>query len=163
MPGILSAIFGFIGGPLIDKLVGPLTDLFKAYLNKQITEAQLREKIQELLLSSVKEIEITHANVLAETYKTFWTAADTDKTNLMKIMWAAALGSQIFVLFWSQWVVPMLFAYGYLGDKGWHAGTTAEWAYLVVLGLLGMGPSVLRAGPAAGTGIVGMLKSLIGR
>ncbi len=46
----------------------------------------------------------------------------------------------------------MLFAYGLLGAHGWHAGTSAEWAYLIVVALLGMGPVVLRSGPGPGSG-----------
>jgi uncharacterized protein YlbG (UPF0298 family) len=122
---------------------------FVAYNNKQITLEELREKLFEAMLSTIKTIEVSHADTLAKTYQTFWTAADNDKSNLMKNMWAAALGSQIFVLFWSQFCVPLLFAFGMLPN--WKAGTSAEWAYLLVGALLGMGPMVLRSGPGAGS------------
>lgn len=158
----LSAIVSFFAGPLVDKLIAPLTHIFDGYINKQITEAQLREQVQALLIGAFKDIEIEHSADLAKTYATFWGAADTDKTNLMKIMWAAALGSQIFVLFWAQWCAPVLYAYGFM-DRGWHAGSTVEWAYLLIGSLLGLGPLVLRSGPSAGGGIVGSLKTLIGK
>lgn len=159
---MLSSIVGMLAGPLVDKLIAPFTHIFDAYMNKQITEAQLREQLQAILIGAFKDIEVAYADVLAKTYQTFWTAASEDKTNIMKIMWAAATGSQIFVLFWSQWVAPFLYAYGWM-DKGWHAGTTGEWSYLLLGALLGLGPMVLKSGPAASGAIVDNLKRLVGK
>jgi hypothetical protein len=87
---------------------------------------------------------------------------DAMKTSkVIQYGWATALYSQLFVLFWSQWVVPMMFAYGLLGI-GWRAGTSAEWAYLIVIGLLGMAPVVLRSGPGAGN-ITDRLKAMVSK
>lgn len=159
---MLEAIFAKLGGVVLDRIFGGIVDIAKQVINKQITEIEARKQMGMLFMTAFKEIEVSHAQVLAETYKTFWSAASDDKSNIMKVMWAAALGSQIFVLFWSQWCVPLAFAYGWL--PSWKAGTTAEWSYLLIAGLLGMGPTVLRSGPAAGNagGIVGMLKTLVG-
>ena len=158
---MLELILSKVGGALIDRIFGGIVKIGEAYINKQITEIEAKKQILSLFLGGSKEIEVTHANVLGETYKTFWTAADSDKSNLMKRMWAVALGSQIFVLFWSQFCVPLLFAYGYLPN--WKAGTSAEWAYLLVGSLLGMGPLVLRAGPGASVLSLDKLKELIKR
>lgn len=147
---VLELILSKLGGALVDKVFGGVVEISKAYINKQINETDAKKQFLMLFTGAAKEIEVTHSNDLRETYKVFWTVADTDKSNIMKRMWAVALGSQIFVLFWSQWVVPMLYSYGWLGEKGWHAGTSAEWAYLIVVALLGMGPVVLRSGPGGG-------------
>lgn len=157
---MLSTIFASLGGAIVDKFFGAARDIFHDYASQKISEAECRSRLMTALSDAVKAIEISHSETLAKTFQTFWSAANTDKTNLMKIMWAAALGSQIFVLFWSQWCVPLLFAYGYLPN--WKAGTTAEWAYLLIGGLLGLGPVVLRNGPGAGS-ITDKLKAMVSK
>lgn len=153
----ISGIASLLAGPLLDKLIAPLTDIFKAYLNKQITEAQLREQLQALIVGAFKEVEIEHAEVLARTYASF---ADVLKSSaLIQRVWTAIAVSQLFILVWSQFVVPMLATYSLL-PGGWHPGTTADWAYLILLALLGMGPVVLRAGPGARNRFVENVKSL---
>jgi len=156
---MFSAIISSLGGVFLDKFFSSALDAFKAYENKQISMEELRTKLLGLMLSAAKDIEVAHADALAKTYASFMDAMKTSK--VIQYGWATALYSQIFVLFWSQWVVPMLFAYGLLG-VGWRAGTSAEWAYLIVVGLLGMGPVVLRSGPGAGD-IAGKLKAAIGK
>jgi hypothetical protein len=157
---MLSTIFASLGGAIVDKFFGAARDIFHDYATQKISEAECRSRLMTALSDAAKAIEISHSETLAKTFQTFWSAADTDKTNLMKIMWAAALGSQIFVLFWSQWCVPLLFAYGYLPN--WKAGTTAEWSYLLIGGLLGLGPVVLRSGPGAGN-ITDRLKTMVSK
>lgn len=158
---MLELIFAKLGGAFLDRIFGGILDISKAVINKQVTEIEAKKQMMSLFISGAKEIEVTHSNDLRETYKTFWTAADNDKSNLMKRMWAVALGSQIFVLFWSQFCVPLLFAYGLLPN--WKAGTSAEWAYLLVGALLGMGPLVLRNGPGQGALNPDKLKALISK
>jgi hypothetical protein len=157
---MLSAIVSAFGGEIIGKLFGTFGDIIKRWQDKQISEVEAKQAMVLAMVAAFKDIEVAHAEALTKTYATFWAAADTDKSNLMKIMWAAALGSQIFVLFWSQFCVPLLFAYGFLPN--WKAGTTAEWSYLLIGALLGLGPMVLRSGPSAGT-ITERLKAMIGK
>lgn len=159
---MLEAIFAKLGGAFLDRIFGGILDISKAIINKQITEVEAKKQLLSLFISGWKDVEVAHSNDLRETYKTFWTAADNDKSNLMKRMWAVTLGSQIFVLFWQQWVAPLLYAYGYMG-KGWHDGGTGVWSYALVGGLLGMGPLVLRSGPGAAALNADKLKALIGK
>ena len=63
-----------VGGPIIDALLKPVSDIFQAYFNKQITEAQLREQVQALMLTTFQAVETSHADTLAKTYATFWAA-----------------------------------------------------------------------------------------
>lgn len=154
---MFSTILSLLSGPLLDKLLAPLTDIFKAYINKQITEAQLREQVQALLIGASKDVEVEHAEVLSRTYASFVDAMKSSA--LMQRVWTIVVMSQLFILFWSQFGVPLLFAYGLL-PHGWHAGSTADWAYAVVLGLMGLGPVVLRTGPGSGT-LVDRFKNLL--
>lgn len=161
--GILSAIFASVGGAFVDKIFGGILEIGKGIINKQITEIEAKAKIKELFFSAAKDVEVSHAQALSECYKAFWGAAEKDQTGIMKFMWAVALASQIWVLFWSQFVVPLMYTYGYM-PNGWHAGTSAEWAYLLIAGLLGMAPAILRNGPGAGAGggLLGLAKSILG-
>lgn len=159
---MLTAIFSSIGGALFDKVFGGILDIAKGVLNKQITEIEAKAKIKDVFIKGLTEIEVSHSESLAKTYASFWDAASKDETKIMKRMWAWALGSQLFVLFWSQFIVPLMYTYGAM-PNGWKAGTSAEWAYLIVVALLGMGPAILRSGPASGGGgLIGMAKTFLG-
>ncbi len=153
---MLSTIIASLGGAIVDKFFGAARDIFHDYASQKISEAECRTKLLSALADAAKDVEVAHAEALAKTYASFMEAMG--KSKVIQYGWATALYSQLFVLFWSQWMVPMLFAYGLLG-VGWKAGTSAEWAYLIVVGLLGMAPVVLRSGPGAGN-ITDRLKSL---
>ena len=155
---MLSAIASAIAGPLVDKIIGHGADLFKSYLNKQISVEELRTSLIKIVIESFAEYEKSHAEALTKTYESFQQTlrASPDMVRMFKVV----IYSQTFVLFWSQWIVPMAHWLGYQG--AWRAGTTAEWAYLLIGGLCGAAPMLLRAGPAAGD-IGGSLKRLIGK
>ena len=154
---MLSAIFASVGGAFFDKLFGNMRGAFESYLNKQISLEELRSRMVVEALKAAKDIEVSHADALAKTYASFMDAMKTSP--LMQRMWAWTVGTQLFVLVWSQFFVPLLFAMGIL--TSWKAGTTGEWAYLLLGGCLGMGPLVLRAGPGALA--MDKLKSMIGK
>lgn len=142
---MLSAIASALGGQIVDSLLGRITGLFEAYFKKQISMEELRAGMIKALLETFAEIEKAHADALAKTYASFMDAMK--QSRLMQIMWAWTVGTQLFVLVWSQFFVPLLFAYSLLPN--WKAGTTGEWAYLLLGACLGMGPLVLRSGPGA--------------
>lgn len=142
---MLSAILSSIGGAFVEKFFSAAKDIFHDYTAGKISEAECRTRLLTALLDSAKAIEISHSETLAKTYATFMDAMKTSK--LMQIMWALTVGTQLFVLFWSQFFVPLLFAYSLL--PSWKAGTTGEWAYLLLGACLGLGPLVLRSGPGA--------------
>jgi len=156
---MFSAIISSLGGVFINKFIDGALQAFTAYQNKQISMEELRTKLLSLMVGAAKDIEVSHADALTKTYASFMDAMKTSK--VIQYGWATALYSQLFVLFWSQWMVPMLFAYGLLGI-GWRAGTSAEWAYLIVIGLLGMAPVVLRSGPGAGN-LTDRLKAMVSK
>jgi hypothetical protein len=155
---MLSAIVGAIAGPLVDKIIGRGADLFESYLKKQISIEELRTALTKVVVESFTELEKTHAETLTKTYESFQKTL-RGSPELIR-MFKVVIYSQTFVLFWSQWVVPMMHWIGYEG--AWRAGTTAEWAYLLIGGLCGAAPMLLRAGPGAGS-LAGQLKSLIGK
>lgn len=157
---MLSAIFSAVGGNIVDSVLSKVMGTFQAYFNKQISIEELRAAVTKAMLESFTEVEKSHADALAKTYDSFMKAMV--QSPLMQRMWALALGTQIFVLFFYQFAVPLLC---YLvSNKTCYpsAGASVEWAYLLIGGLLGMGPLVLRAGPGAGN-IADKIKGLSGR
>jgi hypothetical protein len=154
---MLAAIASALGGQIIDSLLGKIMGTLQAYFNKQISIEELRAKMVIALTETFAEVEKAHADALAKTYASFMDAMKTSK--LMQIMWAWTVGTQLFILVWSQFFVPLLFAYSIL--PSWKAGTTGDWAYLLLGSCLGMGPLVLRSGPGALS--VDKLKALISK
>lgn len=156
---MLAAIFEKIGGGLIDRLISPFTDLFKAYINKQITQEELRAGMVKALLSSVTEIEKSHADSINKTYATFMEAAS--RSVVLQVVWAAAALSQLLVLLWHQVGISTLCYI--VGNKAcWpSSGTTVDWSYAVLMFCLGGGAVALRTGP--GKLDTDKLKALIGK
>jgi hypothetical protein len=160
---MLTALAGALGGAVIKQLAGTLIDkvsgAFAAYQQRQITREQLQAELQKALAESFAEVEKAHADALAKTFESF--QATVRASPEIARMFSIVIYSQLFVLFWSQWVVPMLYMVGWIGH-GWKPGASAEWAYLLVGGLCGAAPMLLRAGPGAGS-IAERLKGLVGR
>ncbi len=146
MGGLLASIFtGPVLGTLLDKIIGPFTDLFKAYINKQITEIELREKLSEIMVGAFADIEKAHAEALTKTYATFM--ASLDKSAILKWVWASTTISQLLVLLWHQVGIPAIVAVGLI-DRYPSSGGTVDWAYALLGACVGLGPLVLRTGPA---------------
>jgi len=156
---MLTTLVGSIITTLASTFIGKALDAFTAYTNKQITIAELNAKVQQAMLETFAEVEKSHAEALAKTYASFMQALVQSKT--LQVMWAAVVGSQLFVLLWHQFGIPFIVFMGWT-EKYPSSGTTVEWAYLLLAACLGMGPVILRAGPAGPT-FVDKLKSMIGR
>lgn len=157
---MLTAIFSKLGLDIVDKLLGRLMQPFDMYFKKQITMEELRAKIIQALFDTFAEVEKAHADALAKTYESFMQAMV--KSKLMQVMWASVVGSQLFVLLWHQFAIPFIVFMGWAKQYP-SSGTTVEWAYLLLVACLGMGPAVLRAGPAGPSGILARLGALVGK
>lgn len=153
---MFSAIISSLGGVFINKFFDGALQAFTAYQNKQISVEELKDKLYGLMVNAARDIEVSHAETLAKTYASFMEALKV--TPILQRMWAWTVGTQLFILCWSQFFVPLLFAYQILPN--WKAGTTGEWAYLLLGACLGMGPLVLRNGPGTGT-IADKLKAAV--
>lgn len=152
---MIGGIIGSIVSSVANNAIAEVGKAFQAYQQKQISVAELEAKVKLAQTDAFTEIQKSGDEAIARTYASFMGAVGQSKT--LQIMFCIALGSQIFVLFWSQWVVPMAHWLGYAG--AWRAGTSAEWAYLLVGALCGLGPMVLRSGPGAGN-IADQIKSI---
>lgn len=157
---MLSGIMAALGGTIVDKMFGSITSLAEKYINKQITEAELKAALQTTLVNAFRDIEVSHADALAKTYESFQQTLRT--STLMQAVWAAAAVSQLIVLVWHQMGIPALCYF--VGNPACYpsSGATVNWSYLLLAALMGMGPVVLRDGPGAGT-ITDKLRSLVGK
>lgn len=156
---MFTSIITALGGQFITGFFDDALKAFVAYNNRQISKDDCIKQVQIAMISAARDIEVAYADALAKTYASFMDALKSSK--VLQRGWAVVLYVELFVLFWSQWAVPMLFSYGLL-PGGWHAGTTAEWSYLLLIGLVGLGPVVLKAGPGAGN-VTERLKGLVGK
>jgi len=155
---MLSTLFKIVGMPFVESLIDKVSGTFQAYFNKQISIEQLRAEVLKAVLSTIGEIERAHADALTKTYASFMETLS--KSKLMQRTWVFVVVSQTFVLFWYQFAVPALVTAGIVKHYA-SAGGTIEWAYLLIGALMGMGPMILRAGPAKLD--LQSLKGLIGR
>lgn len=133
-----------LAGPIVKLLFGAVQGIFKDYFNKEISKAEAEARIKVAVSDSIAKVEKSHADALASSYESFWKHGS--KSSIVMWCWSAATISQLFALFWYQWIVP----FGAWMD--WWTnypspGETISWAYLLLGGLLGMAPLVLRSGP----------------
>lgn len=157
---ILSLIFNALSGPILDKLIAPVTDIVGKYINKQITEAQLREQLQALMLTVFKEIEVAHYDAITKIFQSFM--ATMAQSKIMQRTWAFVTVSQGIMLLWFQFGIPTVViivrTWGGNANFNWpSAGSTADWSYALVGALCGVG--LLKSG----SGVGGALKALIGK
>ncbi len=150
---MLSTIISALGAPIVDRLFGTVGDIVKRWQDKQISEVEAKRQIVLALVAATKDVEVAHADALTKMYATFMGAAE--KSRLMQFGWAVTLFSQLFVLLWYQWFVPFLCWMDGVKSCYPSAGTTVDWAYFLVGGLVGLGVFGLRSG-----GVSAKLQSL---
>lgn len=157
---ILGGIGAAVAGKLVDAMFGNVRGIFKDYHDRKISEAQLKVRLHEAVVSAFTQIEVAHSESISKTFASFMDAAQ--KSKLMQCVWASAALSQLVVLLWHQMGIPALCFY--LGKNACYpsSGTTVEWAYAILIFCLGGGAIVFRAGPAAAS-VKDVLKSLVSR
>lgn len=153
LTSIGGAIISAITGGLLDKVEGA----FKSYFEHKTTREQLQAEVHKALLATFAEVEKAYADSLAKTYATFMAAAQTNAA--FRNVWVFLTISQSLVLIWHQVGIPFYtFA---TGIRYPSSGTTVEWAYALVAGLVGLGAYGLRgSNPNA---LADKLKSMIGK
>lgn len=160
---MLSAILSSLGGAFIDKFIDGALKAFTAYQNKQISMEELKTQLQVALVNAAKEVEVAHADAMAKMFASFMGAVE--KNPFMQWVWGCVTISQLLVLLWAQVGIPfftMLMRQTVPDWKYPSAGTTTDWAYLLLAGCIGLGVTTLRSGPGAGN-ITDRLKGLVGK
>jgi hypothetical protein len=130
--GILASLFTpAVLSSFIDMFVGRAADAFKAYINKEISMEELKSRVRLAMLVTISDVETAHAEALAKTFDSFMKAVVQSK--LMQVVWAIVVLSQLAVLVSQQT--------GLISSQ-----PSIEWAYVLIGGLCGLGPLVLRHG-----------------
>lgn len=162
---MFTALAGALGGGIVKSLVGGIIDraggAFEAHMKREITREELAAKVQQALFATFADVEKAHSDALAKTYESF--QATVRASPEIALMFKVVIYSQTFVLVWHQWFIPFYLHFiAADGTRYPSSGTTAEWAYLLIGGLCGAAPMLLRTGPGAGS-LTERLKRLIGQ
>ncbi len=155
---MFGSIISLLGGPIIQAIFGNVVDIAKAYINKEVSEEEARSKMVLALTAGAAQVEVSHSETLAKTYASFTDAMKGSV--LMQSIWGTVVITQLFVLLWHQVGIPALvyFEHGPYPSSG----STVEWAYALIGALMGLGPMIMKTGPASGTASwVNDLKGLI--
>jgi len=133
---VINAIVNFITGGLVDKVL----DLGKAYLTKQISQAEFEAQVKIAASETAAKVEESWAEAAAKINSS--TQSTVRASRIMQRAWASTMMLQLFVLAWYQIGAP---AYLVITGTPWpDPGATVEWAYLLLGAMLGAGPFVFK-------------------
>jgi hypothetical protein len=133
MPGLLAALLSpAIIMQLLNALLDHGTDAYKQYVQGQISKDQLLAHWREIMLNTIGDVEKTHSEALAKTFASFMGALA--QSRFMQAVWAIVVLVELGVLASQQ--------IGLIETR-----PSIEWAYVLIGGLCGLGPLVLRHGP----------------
>jgi len=136
---VIAAIVKLLTGGLVDKVL----DLGQAYFRKEISQAEFESRVKIAAQETAAKVEESWAEAAAATAKA--TQATLAKSPVLQRAWAAVLFLQVTALFWYQVGAPAF--YLATGVPWPDPGISLEWAYLLVMAMIGAGPLVLRRGP----------------
>lgn len=157
---MFGSIIAMLGGPLISSMFGSVVDIAKAYINKEISETEAQAKMVQALTAGASQVEVSHSETLAKTYASFTDALKGSV--LMQSIWGCVVITQLFVLLWHQLGIPAVVYFGYGPYPS--SGSTVEWAYALIGALMGLGPMIMKTGPASvAPSWVSEIKALIKR
>jgi len=132
---VIGAILQFLTGGLVDKI----TDLGKAYLQRQVSEAEFRAEVEKATQEAAAKIEEGWAK--AATQITAEVQASIRQSPVLQRAYAVTLFLQLAVLVFYQVGAP---AYQVITGTAWPSpGVSLEWAYLLVAAMIGAGPLIV--------------------
>lgn len=132
---MIGAILQFLTGGLVDKI----TDLGKAYLQRQVSEAEFRAEVEKATQEAAAKIEDGWAK--AATQITAEVQASIRQSPVLQRAYAVTLFLQLAVLVFYQVGAP---AYQVITGTAWPSpGVSLEWAYLLVAAMIGAGPLIV--------------------
>lgn len=158
---IVATILASLGGKFVDVLLGNVRGIFEAYFKKEISEAELKAKVQEALLTSWRDVEIANADSISKTYESFQVTMRQSKT--VQFMWAVVVGTQLAVLLWHQVGIPYMTYVMRVSDPAWSypsSGSTVEWAYALLGSMFGVAVMLYRQ-QGGGASVVDKLKAVL--
>ncbi len=135
---ILTSIVSWVTGGLVDKVIG----LGQAYFQKEISQSEFESRVKIAAQETTAKIEASWAQAASEIAKS--TSETLKASPVMQKAFSIVLFLQLFVLCWYQIGAP---AYLVITGTPWPSpGASVEWAYLLIGGMVGLGPFVFRRG-----------------
>lgn len=125
---------------LIPQFFKAALDAFTAYQNKQITLAQLEAQLGTVWLREATKWEEANTEMVARTFATFGQMLMSSK--IVQRCYAFVVITQTCVLIWVQVGIPYL-VWKYGGTFP-SPGATIDWAYALLVLLLGGGIAAMR-------------------
>ena len=137
---MIGAILKMLSAPFIGKLTDSITDVAKAYFDKQISEAEFKSRVDIVVQQTFADVEKTWAEAATKQFESFQQTAR--QSPVIARAYAAVIVTQLFVLVWYQWGAS---AFTLATGTSWpSAGATVDWAYAILALCLGGGAFVLR-------------------
>ena len=132
---MIGAILQVLTGGLVDKI----TDLGKAYLQRQVSEAEFRAEVEKATQEAAAKIEEGWAK--AATQITAEVQASIRQSPVLQRAYAVTLFLQLAVLVFYQVGAP---AYAVITGTAWPSpGVSLEYAYFLVGAMIGAGPLIV--------------------
>ena len=140
MSPIIAGVAKAVTGPFISKLTDNLADVAKAYINKEISEAEFNSRIAVAVREMCAKVEVALSEAATKQFESF--QQTVRQSPVVARAFAAVIVTQLFVLLWYQWgASAFLLATG----RVWPSpGATVDWAYAILALCLGGGAFVLR-------------------
>lgn len=139
-------MWGAIVQAVLPGLISGLEPFYRDYINGRISHEQLLLEGSKVLLGCFQQLDAALLDSITKTFTSFWQA--NNQNAVMQHGWAIVLYSQLFVLIWHQWVIPLVVTLGLVKEYA-TSGATVNWAYALVALCLGAPAIASRVGPAA--------------
>jgi exo-beta-1,3-glucanase (GH17 family) len=133
---VINAIVGWVTGGLVDKVL----EVYRLHKQGKVSEAEFESRVKIAAQETAAKVEESWADASASIARA--TQAALKSSPLLQRAWAVTIFLQLVVLVWYQIGAP---AYLVITGTAWPSpGATVEWAYLLLGGMLGIGPLVFR-------------------
>lgn len=133
---MIAAVVKLLTGGLVDRVL----DLGQAYLKKEIDKAEFESRVRIAAEETAAKVEASWAEAASEATKAAHTSLAASP--ILQRAWAAVMFLQVAVLVFYQIGAP---AFQVITGQAWPSpGVSLEWAYLLVMAMIGAGPLVLR-------------------
>jgi hypothetical protein len=140
----VERVIGAFSAPIIGKLTDSIADVAKAYLTKEISEAEFRSRTAIAVQDAFREVEKAWAEAATKQFESF--QQTVRQSPVVARAFAAVIVTQLFVLLWYQWGAS---AFLLITGTPWpSAGATVDWAYAILALSLGGGALYLRGNSA---------------
>ena len=130
---IFGKIIAALSGPIVGRLTDSIADVAKAYLSKEISEAEFKSRTAIAVQDAFAEVETAWAEAATRQFESL--QQTVRQSPVVARAFAAVVVTQLFVLLWYQWGAS---AFLLVSGTPWPSpGATVDWAYAILALCLG--------------------------